>query len=249
MKYLKKYKLFESIILKDEFPSVDDIMDYFYDFSDEVGDYMRVDIQQLGYTIFPSDDIYKNIKNDLTQDIDKEDWLNIKPKSLYSVNGGECSWSEFFKPVTNLKNWDIPDFISTSLDDGYAPSAHGNLYKKMYDKIILGDIPAYPTIYMTLRGFYEKDVDLLIECLERFYESTGFRPIGDLKKEDYVDEDNGDIITLYTAELKLCKCDDIEYKSLINHLGEGIKSKNVGTSGPFQTTVNNENPVLLKKFL
>jgi hypothetical protein len=44
-----------------------------------------------------------------------------------------------------------------------------------------------------------------------------------LETEDFVDEDNGDIVTLYMAELKLCKCDDIEYKSLINQLRKGYE--------------------------
>jgi hypothetical protein len=64
MRYLKKYKMFESlnIISKSEFPKKEDIVDYFYDFSDTVGDYINVEIQQSGYVFFPASDINKAVE-------------------------------------------------------------------------------------------------------------------------------------------------------------------------------------------
>ena len=72
----------------------------------------------------------------------------------------------------------------------------------------------------------EIEVMDIVECLERIYETTEFRPIGGLRMEDYVDEDNGDIITLYHAELKLCKVSDIEYEMLSKSiLAEGVRTQ------------------------
>jgi hypothetical protein len=242
MKYLKKYKLFESIIIdKREFPDKADILEYFYDFTDEES-YTKFDISSMGYVFFPSSDITSAVKQEMFKHmIEGNDWMDKESISL----GGtpRTKWSEFFKPVNELKDWDMPDFLP--IDKIFIDVFNDKLYHEMGK----GTIPAYSTIEISIRGFLEENLDILIECLERFYESTGFRPVGDLKTEDFVDEDNGDIVTLYMAELKLCKCDDIEYKGLIKRLGQGIEKKKVRSSGYYQTTSTIKNSLLLKKFL
>lgn len=244
----------KNIITKDEFPSEYQIRDYFYDLTDNVSDLSDLLIK-TGYVFFPkgygrccwrTSDIDQSVKSEMMIDMDSDNWLDKEATSL-----AKTKWVDFFRPVTNLKHWDMSEFLPNDDVLNWYGEKRAEDYifsEKLYNKIIKGDIPAYPTITINVRVFLEKEVDILTECLERLYESTGFRPVGDLNSEDYVDEDNGDIVTLFTADLKLCKCDDVEYKSLINHLGNGLKSEN-GTSRNHGSTVDNKNSLLLKKFL
>jgi predicted AAA+ superfamily ATPase len=61
----------------------------------------------------------------LINHIDESDWLNKEAISL-----AKSKWSEFFKPVTKLKHWDIPEFISIDGDDNLK-----NINTKLYDKV------------------------------------------------------------------------------------------------------------------
>jgi len=242
---INESKVFKNIITKDEFPSEDQIKDYFYDLTDNVSDLSEL-LVRSGYVFFPTSDIDQSVKSEMMTDMDSDNWLDKEASSL-----AKTKWVDFFRPVTNLKHWDMSEFLPNDDVLNWYGEKRVEDYifsEKLYNKIIKGDIPAYPTITINVRVFLDKEVDILIECLERLYESTGFRPVGDLNSEDYVDEDNGDIVTLFTADLKLCKCDDVEYKSLINHLGNGLKSEN-GTSRNHGSTVDNKNSLLLKKFL
>ena len=84
----------------------------------------------------------------------------------------------------------------------------------------------------------------MFECLERFYESSGFRPIGDFREEDFVDEETGDVVKIYTFDLKLLKVNDIEYKNLT----DSILVEQPDRKGSM-TSRRNRNKDLISKFL
>jgi hypothetical protein len=59
------------------------------------------------------------------------------------------------------------------------------------------------------------------------YEATDYRPLYGFWEEDYVDENNGDVITLINSNLYLVNVSDEEYKSLINIFNENNLDKQV----------------------
>jgi len=75
-------------------------------------------------------------------------------------------------------------------------------------------IPACPVIYLNLGTFYPDKFPIVIECLQRLYDMTGFRPTSTVWSEDYVDEDTGDVVSLVKADLQLYKVSDLEYNNL-----------------------------------
>jgi hypothetical protein len=80
---------------------------------------------------------------------------------------------------------------------------------------------------MTFDIFLPEHLDEVIERLKMVYESTDFRPLYGLWKEDYVDEDNGDVITFINSDLYLVNVSDEEYKNLINIFDENNLDKQV----------------------
>jgi hypothetical protein len=210
MKYLKKYKLFESkkeIITKEEFPSEYDIRDFFFDLIDDMP-YSDVKISNSGYVSLTTDYLYKTeLRSQMLYDMSFEDnWLNKEIESI------QDTWKNIILPIESFERHDYYPFY-ISLD------SHGSDFEdKYYENIINGNLPAYPIIELERIYFDDKDkdkLDLLYECLRRLYEATGFRPIGHFHTEDFVDEDTGDVVTLYVTNIKLLKVTDVEYKKFI----------------------------------
>ena len=144
-----KFKQFESYEINN-FPSFQDVEEYFYDFLDEIDS--KLYGYQSGYKFYlephPSGEPYRAI---------------VSKKSNY----------------IDIVNTKIPnkrlEFLSS-----YCYVDNFNFYVEDPSNQICLMIQFADTL------FSKSQLDLLIECLKRFYHAEGFRPYGDLWTEDYL---------------------------------------------------------------
>ena len=217
MKYLKTYKLFESVIIESEFPTELDIQELFYDLTDEDPN-SKCKLYASGYQFFTTDNITRSIRSQLFSDMSfEENWINKECEDT------QDNWKNMFidlsKPVSNdmiklaVRNYNDVYFLEVE----ESKNRSGKSYLERLQENILNDIiPAYPIIYLNLGLFHPDKLPVVVECLQRLYESTGFRPTSSVWAEDYVDEETGDVVTFYGADLQLYKVSDLEYKNLCN---------------------------------
>ena len=217
MKHLKTYKLFESVIIESEFPTELDIQELFYDLTDEDPN-SKCKLYASGYQFFTTDNITRSIRSQLFSDMSfEENWINKECEDT------QDNWKNMFidlsKPVSNdmiklaVRNYNDVYFLEVE----ESKNRSGKSYLERLQENILNDIiPAYPIIYLNLGLFHPDKLPVVVECLQRLYESTGFRPTSSVWAEDYVDEETGDVVTFYGADLQLYKVSDLEYKNLCN---------------------------------
>jgi hypothetical protein len=220
MKHLKTYKLFESVISESEFPTELDIQELFYDLTDEEP-LSKCHLYESGYHFFTTDTITRPIRSQLFYDMSfEENWVNKECEDV------QDTWKNMFinlsQPLSNdmikmaVKNYNYVYFSEAK----QSKNIHGKSYLERLQENILNDIiPAYPIIYLNLGFFQENKLPVVVECLQRLYEVTGFRPTSSVWAEDYVDEETGDIVTFYGADLQLYKVNDIEYNNLCKIIG------------------------------
>jgi len=220
MKYLKTYKLFESVITESEFPTELDIQEIFYDLTDEDPN-SKCKLYSSGYQFFTTDNITRSIRSQLFSDMSfEENWINKECEDT------QDTWKNMFidlsKPVSNymiklaVRNYNDVYFLEVEESKNSA----GKSYLERLQENILNDIiPAYPIIYLNLGLFHPDKLPVVVECLQRLYEVTGFRPTSSVWAEDYVDEETGDLVTFYGADLQLYKVSDIEYQNLCKIVG------------------------------
>lgn len=237
MKYLKKYNLFESIKLESEFPSQEDVQEFFYDITDS-SSYSKCVLGDCGYSFFTTDNITNRgekrtqLTSDMgTQRTSKVNWIN---RVCVSVDD---TWKNIFVDI-GKKDMTLRECTSLFRNENFdsefkaAMLVRANLsgeYLRSYlinRNILDGTIPAYPVMYLDL-GYCGMDkMDTLLECLDRLYKVTGFRPIGKLWSEGYIDEDTGNLVTLLRCEsLQLYSCSDIEYRNLCKIFPDGNHTK------------------------
>ena len=220
MKHLKTYKLFESVIIESEFPTELDIQELFYDLTDEDPN-SKCKLYASGYQFFTTDNITRSIRSQLFSDMSfEENWINKECEDT------QDTWKNMFidlsKPVSNdmiklaVRNYNDVYFLEVE----ESKNRSGKSYLERLQENILNDIiPAYPIIYLNLGLFHPDKLPVVVECLQRLYESTGFRPTSSVWAEDYVDEETGDVVTFYGADLQLYKVNDIEYQNLCKIVG------------------------------
>jgi hypothetical protein len=220
MKHLKTYKLFESVITESEFPTELDIQELFYDLTDEDPN-SKCKLYSSGYQFFTTDNITRSIRSQLFSDMSfEENWINKECEDT------QDTWKNMFidlsKPVSNdmiklaVRNYNDVYFLEVEESKNSA----GKSYLERLQENILNDIiPAYPIIYLNLGLFHPDKLPVVVECLQRLYEVTGFRPTSSVWAEDYVDEETGDLVTFYGADLQLYKVNDIEYQNLCKIVG------------------------------
>jgi len=227
MKHLKTYKLFESVS-KIQFPTYTELHDFFIELEDdEITKFNYKD--NIGYLFFP-ERWDRPIQSQLYFDMSfEEDFLNHKPKELM----GE-TWSEFFMdPLTypdkkflrRRREWIHLDDVEEKRTNVKQLGGEGKTFEELFiEEIEKGNIKAYPFIYMTFDIFLPEHLDEVIERLKMVYESTDFRPLYGLWKEDFEDVD-GDVITFINSDLYLVNVSDEEYKNLINIFDENNLDK------------------------
>ena len=243
MKWIKSYKLFESSG-KIHFPTYTELHDFFVELEDdEITKFnYNSDAEALskfidgGYLFFPQR-WERSIQSQLYFDMSfnlhcAEDFLNYKPKELM----GE-TWSEFFMdPLTypdkkflrRRTEWIHLDDVEEKRTNIKQLGKDAKTFEELFvEEIEKGNIKSYPFIYMTFDMFSPEHLDEVIERLKMVYEATDFRPLYGFWNEDYVDENNGDVITFINSNLYLVNCSDEEYKSLINIFNENNIDKQV----------------------
>jgi hypothetical protein len=221
MRYLKPYKLFESVITKSEFPIELDIQELFYDLTDEEP-LSKCKLYESGYQFFTTNNISRPIRSQLFSDMSfEENWINKECEDI------QDTWKNMFidlsKPLSDdmIKMASKNSRSSLIYNDVYfseveeSKNSAGKSYLERLQENILNDIiPGYPIIYLNLGIFKPENLPIFIECLQRLYEVTGFRPTSSIWGEDYIDEDTGNVVSTVRNDLQLYKVSDVEYKNL-----------------------------------
>ena len=222
MKYLKTYKLFESVIIESEFPTELDIQELFYDLTDEDPN-SKCKLYAAGYQFFTTDNITRSIRSQLFSDMSfEENWINKECEDT------QDTWKNMFIDLSKPLSDDMIKMASKNYNDVYfldvesSKNSAGKSYLERLQENILNDIiPAYPIIYLNLGQFNPDKLPVVIECLQRLYEVTGFRPTSSIWGEDYIDEDTGNVVSTVRNDLKLYKVSDVEYKNLCKIFNTG----------------------------
>ena len=223
MKYLKSYKLFESVITESEFPTELDIQELFYDLTDDEP-LSKCKLYESGYQYFSTDNLsMSRLRSQLFHDMSfEENWINKECEDT------QDTWKNMFIDLSKPLSDDMIKMASKNYNDVYfldvesSKNSAGKSYLERLQENILNDIiPAYPIIYLNLGQFNPDKLPVVIECLQRLYEVTGFRPTSSIWGEDYIDEDTGDIVSLVRSDLYLYKVSDIEYKNLCKIFNTG----------------------------
>ena len=228
MRYLKSYKLFESVITKSEFPIELDIQELFYDLTDEES-LSKCKLYESGYQFFTTNNISRPIRSQLFSDMSfEENWINKECEDI------QDTWKNMFidlsKPLSDdmIKMASKNSRSSLIYNDVYfseveeSKNSAGKSYLERLQENILNDIiPGYPIIYLNLGIFKPENLPIFIECLQRLYEVTGFRPTSSIWGEDYIDEDTGNVVSTVRNDLQLYKVSDVEYKNLCKIFNTG----------------------------
>jgi hypothetical protein len=219
MRYLKPYKLFESVITKSEFPTELDIQELFYDLTDEEP-LSKCKLYESGYQFFTTNNISRTIRSQLFSDMSfEENWINKECEDI------QDTWKNMFIDLSKPLSDNMIKISSNYHNDVYfseveewkitrRSSVGKSYFEKLQENILNDIIPAYPIIYLNLGIFKPESLPIFIECLQRLYEVTGFRPTSSIWGEDYIDEDTGNIVSTVRNDLRLYKVSDVEYKNL-----------------------------------
>ena len=226
MKYLKTYKLFESVIIESEFPTELDIQELFYDLTDEDPN-SKCKLYASGYQFFTTDNITRSIRSQLFSDMSfEENWINKECEDT------QDTWKNMFIDLSKPQSDDMIFLASKNYDDVYllevekSKNSAGKSYLERLQENILNDIiPACPIIYLDLGQFNPDKLPVVIDCLRRLYEVTGFRPtssIWGVNCHGFI-EHHGTInqIVGVKADLQLYKVNDIEYRNLCKIFNKG----------------------------
>ena len=230
MKYLKTYKLFESVITKSEFPTELDIQELFYDLTDEEP-LSKCKLYESGYQFFTTNNISRPIRSQLFSDMSfEENWINKECEDT------QDTWKNMFIDLSKPQSDDMIKMSSDYHNDVYfseveeSKNSAGKSYLERLQENILNDIiPAYPIIYLNLGQFNPDKLPVFIDCLRRLYEVTGFRPtssIWGVNCHGFI-EDQGVVggtinqIVSVKADLQLYKVNDIEYRNLCKIFNKG----------------------------
>ena len=223
MKHLKSYKLFESYKGESLFPHPDDIRELLYDLSDD-----RIISESKfissGYLIYSQYSILHTRDRELrsaisyTMTTNPDDWQNKKCEVIIDETYG----SIFLDP----KNMTVKEFKDCEeeidlkeVEESVRLAISNKLPNKptlqlFLENIESGKIPAIPFMSFNCGNFKSQDKQRVIECLQRIYRATGFRPYKEFWLEDYVTPDD-DVYSFCGFIPTFVKADDATYKKLI----------------------------------
>lgn len=231
MRHIKSYKLFESIKGELVFPNKFDIEEIFFDVTDEgITDFT---LQSFGYLYFPYLSLNAARRSNLHAEMvdNPENWENQKPEELMGD-----TWGDLFLDLSDSRNKYMLEKSSQYLElDEVIKRIRISKLNKMANKPFLevflenienGKVRAYPFINLVLNSFESKYLDNVIECLERLYDMTGYRPVREIWTDDHVDEYHN-IKPMIFTNLYLFKLSDIEYKNLTSVFSDRSVEKEV----------------------
>lgn len=184
-----KFKQFESN--SNDYPSFQDIKDYFQEFSDEIDG--KLDGYQAGFKFYLKDYStstgYKKTLSDKSNYVDILNTDIVDKKLALLCDYGNINTSN----ITNQHTYD--DTILNSIKNGAKAYKHLRF--------------TFDYNYNTL--FYKSQLDLLIECLKRLYRNEGFRPYGTIWTEDHVNINTNIVEEKLGFQGLLVNCSDEEY--------------------------------------
>ena len=220
VKYLKSYRIFESTE-STIFPDKMDIEELFYDLTDH-GIIKKCEFINSGYLIYPYIFLSRRgeLKSSLTSamTLNPDNWDKLPSDELY----GEPFGSLFIDPSTISKK--MQDFEeSVGFDDVNKANdlaRRNNLPGKPFLQLLLdnienGKIKGVPFIHFDCGLFKTEHKGKVIDCLERIYKATGFRPFREFWTENYVEGDTDNLINMIGLNPIFVKVDDKTYSNLI----------------------------------
>jgi len=193
-----KFKQFESSSNGYNYPSLQDIENYFQDFTDEVDG--KLYDYKYGFKFYLKD---------------------------YTTSTGYEKTLSDKSNYTDILNTDIEDKKLTYLSD-YVFINDSRLYKDTILNSIKNGAKAYKYLMITFDYyntlFYKSQLDLLIECLKRLYHNEGFRPYGTIWTEDCVNPNTNIIEEKLGFQGLLVNCSDEEYIKMYRLMDQQINS-------------------------
>lgn len=189
---IKKFKQFESIEPND-FPTFDEVKEYFYDFTDEI--LTSIDDYNFGYVYIK----------------DPDPWGKAKIHGMINI---------LDTVISNTRLEYNAETINLNREN------HKRIHKNRIKFIESGEAPGYEYIFIHFDKslFHIDKLPILIDCLKTLYSHTGFRPIQSLWTEDYVNDDTGEVETLYGFEGTFVRVSDAEYEKFCNIFKQGSKT-------------------------
>ena len=197
MKYLKSYKLFESLN-NTHFPTEEEVSDFFIELQDDNILHQPIKNFKTGYIFFPHEPFGDELSDQFVDAIKRfpDDWTSLRPDILHGD-----SWSELFLDVNDRRNHYSMD---RCIDWVWTQQSTINEFTKLiWKNIENGKIKAYPSMSFYLAYFEKQYYPNVIECLQRLYDATDFRPVGEVWEEGLFDEETGDVVELYGMDLTL----------------------------------------------
>jgi len=192
------FKLFEQKKLEDNFPSLEEVRSYFYDFTDEIGNISRFDV---GYVYFESERYSRLMQ---TNERPVDDFIDISNTTL-----------------TNNQLGIINDFVIVNREVS-------DNKKNILKYILSGDIPSYEYMSISFNSLFDEDkLDILIDCLKVLYSETEFRPFGCLWTEDYPSDNGNDVITKLGFAGTFFRGSDEEYLKFCKIFDQGSRTKDL----------------------
>ncbi len=192
------FKLFEQKKLEDNFPSLEEVRSYFYDFTDEIGNISRFDV---GYVYFESERYSRLMQ---TNERPVDDFIDISNTTL-----------------TNNQLSIINDFVIVNREVS-------DNKKNILKYILSGDIPSYEYMSISFNSLFDEDkLDILIDCLKVLYSETEFRPFGCLWTEDYPSDNGNDVITKLGFAGTFFRGSDEEYLKFCKIFDQGSRTKDL----------------------
>jgi hypothetical protein len=160
-----------------------------------------------------------------------ENWELRKPDELLGQ-----TWKELFLDVEsesinkNTLSRNIEYVYLDDVSNSVSRVRLSGITNKTFDELFLeniesGKISAYPIMLFTLGSYDKSNLPEIVDSLKRVYQATGFRPLKGFWLEDYVDEDNGDVVTIGRGEVEFVKCSDKSYQVLRSTLSENDITK------------------------
>jgi hypothetical protein len=211
MKYLKYYIKFDNIKESNnykeiEFPKQYFIEDFFYEYTDNKTKEENIIFLYSAWLVFLTTlDVY-----DFPSSVNSEHLSDLFC-DLNDVKFDSYQ-NRFFNKSESIL------VTSQELSDGKPTDTYhdvklSGLQEEIMKKIKLGTIPAYPYFKLNLGMFKIENFNNLLECLSRFYDTTGWRPVDEIWSEDYINDD-GYVSTCYGATLNFFKVNDKVYTKL-----------------------------------
>lgn len=206
-----KFKQFESNENDFDFPTFREVESYFYDFTDEIDSNLYGYQSGFKFYLKPYPVGLENIRYYKDRVSNKSNFIDILNTDIPDKR------LEFCGNYCYIENFNFAEHFASKVSLE-AIKGGAKAYKHLMIQFAGYDMDQETARYYGPTLFPKEKLDLLIECLKRFYHAEGFRPYGDLWTEDYVKQGGAlGRLASYEVEEKigfsglLVNCSDEEY--------------------------------------